>query len=1095
MIKFLTARAGRKQSESIYTNLQSLPESEKAFVLVPDQFTYETERKILKNKKTDLQTEVLSLKRLSYRLESECVTEEVNVLSSEASAILVKRAVDLAADELTVFKSVCRTQGFCEEALEFMDEMKKGGIDLKDLRVGLSDKESIKQKIDDITKIYEKYISLLPDDYISSDDYFSFIAQRAESSRTIADAHFYFDGFYSFDKSEYPLICLIMRKAKSVTFSFITDNEKFFDCSQITIKELYNIITEYGLEYTVERNDDASLLSSEEIFLEQHLMSYDRVTFTGETDRINLIEAKDKFDECDYVAGEINRLIREEKYRYSDIQIICADKSYFEVLKNTLSRHKIEHFIDENRSVSSTSAVRAFLYITDMLDNSCSTTEMIAFAKSGFSLLTDQEYMLLENYILEMGIKGRMWEKEFTKNNSEESYDMAQINALREKLILPILKIRSNISGYKNVSEFTSRLIDSLDEIHFEETIQSYIDEFVLTGQHENANIYAQINNKILLILSQLDGFFGEEYLSPKEIYDILSFALSSCKVGVIPSRVDTVSIGDVLRSLNKQSRIMFVMGSAEGIMPSASYNQPILNDRERKSITGFQVKNNSDYLRKRENFVYYTFLCSPKERLYISYSHENESYPSVMYQRISEIFPEANRPDVSESLCMDDMIDTKDYAFYKMTDLISKYNSDELTQTQKSSLCAMISSLDDDMTQSYLKIIKDGYAFDNDSGIKNKRSYLSLLPDPFVTSVSMLETYGRCPFSFFMDYVLRPKERRIRRVKTTDLGSVLHKIVEDISAMIIDGRMDVLAITDEEIKSVTENVANKVLGEYKDGIISGVTHGKYLYRKLITSALGAVKEIISQLKLSDFVITESETSFGPKDKYSPITLTTKDEKTIFVRGIIDRIDFAALMGGKYLKIIDYKSSKRKFDLSKCGGGISLQLPAYALAVKDEDSEVAGVFYFKLNSTPVSVEKQMSMDEIKDKVKKERKLNGLTLKDKDVVLALDRNAEEDSFISNVEIKKDSTFRNKDGLFTKEEFHSLLEITKQNMTETAENILEGNIPVLPYRFGRSENACTYCEYQDVCKFSSGFEKNSFRRIEKITPQMLSEGGDE
>ena len=164
MIKFLTGRAGRKQSESIYRNLQSLPENEKAFVLVPDQFTYETEKNILVNKKADLRTEVLSLKRLAYRLEGECVKKEVNILSSEASAILIKRAVDLAADELTFFRNVCRTQGFCEEALEFIDEMKKGGVDLTDIDIDPADGENVKNKLSDIQKIYEKYTSLLPED-------------------------------------------------------------------------------------------------------------------------------------------------------------------------------------------------------------------------------------------------------------------------------------------------------------------------------------------------------------------------------------------------------------------------------------------------------------------------------------------------------------------------------------------------------------------------------------------------------------------------------------------------------------------------------------------------------------------------------------------------------------------------------------------------------------------------------------------------------------------------------------------------------------------------------------------------------------------
>ncbi len=1091
MIHFMIGRAGRKQSEPIYRTVRSLPENEKAFLIVPDQFTYETERKILEKKKAELKTEVLSLKRLAYRMESLFADEKINILSREASAMLIKRAVDLCAEELSIFRAVSRKQGFCEEVMEFIDEIKKGDLMPEDLVIHPEDTENVRGKIKDIKLIYEKYLSLIPEGFMTADDYFSVISEKCSNLSLIKDSHFYFDGFYSFDKSEYPLISLIMRNAKSVTFSFITDNEKYFDCSQYTLRELYEIINEYSLEYSVDKNNDTSLLSEEGIFLEENLMSYDKVAFSEDTNRINLIEANDIYDECDYVACEINRLIRQEDMRYSDFQVICTDKSYFSYLRNSFSMHGIEHFIDENKDISSTSAVRAFLYIIDMLDNSYTTTELISFAKSGFSDLCDDEYMLLENYVLEMGIKGKMWESDFLKNNAEESYDMDLINSIREKLISPIKNIRKNILGYENVSEFTRLLINSLEEISFEQRLDEYICGFINEGDHESANIYSQLNNKILAVLSELENFFGCEYLSPKELYDLLSFCLSSCNVGVIPSRIDAVNVGDVIRSGNKNCKVMFIMGCREGLMPSADVSRPVLNDRERTSLKGFSLKNTGEYLRSRENFVYYTFICSAKEKLYLSYAKDEEDvYPSVMFERIKEIFPYSNFPDVSEELCRENMIDTKDYAFYKMAGMISESGREPLSGYALSAISAIKDSLDDEMTKSYIKIITDGSSFDNDSGIQNKQVYSSAVPRPLVTSVSMLESYGRCPFLFFMDYVLKPQKRRIRKVKNTDIGSILHKIVEEISDMIISEKFDIYSSTDEDISDVVRIVTDNTLSSYKDGIVLGVTHGKYLYRKLLTSAISAVKELVAQLKHSDFVLSESEAPFGPKGKYDAVELNTKENEKVLIRGIIDRIDYASVLGGKYLKIVDYKSSKRTFDLSKTMGKISFQLPAYAMAVKDEGSDVAGVYYFKLNSTPVPIDKQMSIEEIEEKVRKERKLNGLTLKDMDVVLSLDTGAEDDSFIANVSIKKDKTFSDREGLYTKEEFSSLMEMTRENMLVVSEDIMDGNIPVTPYRFGQNENACTYCEYGEICKFSPSFEKNSFRNIEKMTKNDLA-----
>ena len=804
--------------------------------------------------------------------------------------------------------------------------------------------------------------------------------------------------------------------------------------------------------------------------------------------------AKKKSDECDYVCSEINRLIRNEGYRYSDFQIIATDKSYFGMMKNILRRHDIEFFIDENREISSTSPVRAFLYIADMLSSSFTTNEVISFAKSGYADVSEDEYMLIENYALEMGIRSSMWEKDFYKNNPEESYDIEKINEIRRKLITPVMNIRDKVSDYENVSDFVLRFSEALEEIRFEENIQENIDGFVKDGDYESANIYSQINNKILMILSSLDEFFGKDELSVREIYELLSFALSSCKVGIIPSRVDAVSIGDVIRSVNKNTKVMFILGCAEGLMPSSDHKKPILTERERNSLSSFSVKNSGDYLRKRENFVYYTYICSPKEKLYLSYSKdEDDVYPGRFFSRIGELFPRSCHIDVSKVLSAQEMVDTKKYSFYRLTDLMPAYESEEMSDREEKELKAMISSLRGEAEEDHLKMIRSGLFFDNDSRIRRKGVYSGVLGSPLVTSVSMLENYGKCPFSFFMNYIIKPKERRLKEIRTTDIGSILHKVIETISRMIISEEVDINTLTDEEISVIAEKAVDDILEKYRGGVFDGITHGKYLHRKLINSSVGAIKELVSQLRRSDFVIHDSETSFGMRDKYDAIKIMTDDEREVLVRGIIDRIDFAELGRGKFVKVIDYKSSKRSFSLSKLNGNISFQLPAYALALR-KMGDVAGVFYFRLASPPVEIKAQTNTEALKKKIKAERKLNGLTLKDMDIVLSLDRNAESDSFIGNVSIKKDKTFSEREGLYTKEELDALLRLTQSGMKDVSEDILGGEIPVHPYRYQKTENACTFCEYGGICKFSTSFDKNSYRNIQTVKKDILLKGGE-
>ncbi|MBE6037725.1 MAG: hypothetical protein E7218_00780 [Anaerofustis stercorihominis] len=1097
MINFVIGRAGQKCSEPVYKVLESLPKEKKAFVVVPEQFSYETERKILGESLCNMQTEVLSLKRLAYRLSSE-TDIDINVLSKEGFAILIKRAVCLCAEELNIFKSTSGSAGFVDEVRNFIDEIKKGGLSHTDLICDEKDTPSVKMKLNDIRRIYETYESLVGESVINTDDYFSFVAENAKDNRLIKDSVFIFDGFYSFDACEYPLISLVMRDAENTSFILHCDDEPFFKCSMQTLNELISVAKENSLDYKITKIKNDSMLSAPVAFLEEHLMSYDAVAYTESTDVINLARADDINEECDFVACEINRLIKEKNYRFGDFRIICTDKSYFTVLSDVMKRHDIDHFIDENRAVSSTSAVRAFLGLLSMLDKSYTTTELISFAKTGFSSLDEREYMLLENYVLEMGIKNRMWESPFERNNTEQSYDLKEINALREKLTEPINKIRKEVLGYNNVSEFVKSFTGSLETVSFEEKLQECIDRFISDEDYENANIYAQINNKILLILSQLESFFGNDMMSIKEIYDVLSYALSASTVGIIPARVDAVSIGDVIRSTTSENKVLFFMGCNEGKMPSNSYEQPVFTDQERKQMHSLKLKNNSDYQRIRDNFVCYLHICFPKELLYLTRTTKDgseEVYPSVIYERVDELFPDGRKIICSEELLRPDMIDTDRFAFRKMTDLLSEMISQGINEDKQKTLSSMISVLDDDGTRSLLSISKDGFAFDNGAKIYNRKLYSSLLPDPFVTSVSMLETYGKCPFSFFMRYVIKPKERRLKNIRSTDTGNILHMVVEEFSRAIIECRFDCITCSDEDIELIAKEIVDKVLREYKDGIVHTVSNSIYLYRKLVSNATAAIKEIISQIRISDFRIGESEMYFGFDARYDAIEIKTKDEISVFVRGIIDRIDFASIQNGRFLKIVDYKSSKTSFDLSKCLEGINVQLPVYAMAVRDDTQDVAGVFYFRLSPGLVDVKKQSDMDKLETSVRKELQLRGITLKDISIVEALDNKVREGSYIADVAVdKKTEELKDSQSLLTRDEFNILLEKTKQSIASAAEGILGADIEILPYRYAKTENACTYCEYSHICKFSVIFDKNAYRIIEKKDKSILQKGED-
>ena len=69
----------------------------------------------------------------------------------------------------------------------------------------------------------------------------------------------------------------------------------------------------------------------------------------------------------------------------------------------------------------------------------------------------------------------------------------------------------------------------------------------------------------------------------------------------------------------------------------------------------------------------------------------------------------------------------------------------------------------------------------------------------------------------------------------------------------------------------------------------------------------------------------------------------------MFLSGKIDRVDMADTEEGKYIRIIDYKSSAKDIDLNEVYAGLQIQLLTYMDAIcKEEDLMPAGILYFSM---------------------------------------------------------------------------------------------------------------------------------------------------
>lgn len=198
--------------------------------------------------------------------------------------------------------------------------------------------------------------------------------------------------------------------------------------------------------------------------------------------------------------------------------------------------------------------------------------------------------------------------------------------------------------------------------------------------------------------------------------------------------------------------------------------------------------------------------------------------------------------------------------------------------------------------------------------------------------------------------------------------------------------------MTDEEmIEKLVAQIIEEKLKLSSNYIFTATSKYKILVKRLKKIITKALKYIIEGLVYSEFDIQGTEVEFSNKGKYKPIILNLEDGKKVEITGKIDRIDTAQNEDGKYLRIIDYKSSAKNIDLNEVYAGLQIQLLTYLDAVcKQEDLMPAGILYFSLLEQMVKSDKKITEEEIENEIRKNFKMKGLIVADVKIIKLHDK---------------------------------------------------------------------------------------------------------
>ncbi len=1057
-MNIIYGRSGSGKSEYIYNKIkEEIKSGIKTYIITPEQFSFTAEKKLLETLEEGATTtvEVLSFERMAYRVIKEVFGEGTKNLINSSKAMIIS---SLLEEYQSNFNFLSKSMENIDMILKQITEFKKHNITVEMLesQIEKTNDTYLKLKLKDMLFIYSKFEEKIKSDYIDENDLLTLLADNIEKSHLFDNAIFYIDEFAGFTKQEYNVLSSLMQIAKEIYITVCTDDLRVIKSPEVDIfydnKQTIQTLKQIGeIEKEIHLDKSYRFKNAELEHLEKNIFAIPYTIYGKNVENISLTIAKNEFEEIEYVAREIFKLVRDKGYRYRDIGVITKNlEEYTSLCKAIFSEYNIPVFIDEKKDITQDIFIKYVLSILDIFAKNWSYESVFNYLKTGIVKI-DRIYEL-ENYCLKWNIKGRKWYE--SPWNFDEDTSFLEI---QKEVVTPLLELKKNLDGVKTADKISKELYN-----------------FLINNISDEESIQPESFNVVVEVLDEISDLFEDIKMSFDTYIKLLKTGLSHKEIGQIPQTVDKVTVGDVNRSKTHKIRAIFIIGVNDGVFPSVQSSEGFFNDKDREGLKkeGLELAKGTLEKMYEENFNIYKAFSTAEDKIYISYpAADIDDKPlrkSTMISKLKRIYP-------------------------KLEEKVYEPNNGEI-YNKEVTFANLLSSMNEQKDKEWYELYKwyknnEGWSGKLDNALNgldytnvpekiNKENVRKLYGSTLNTTVSRLEKYRSCSFAYYLKYGLKLSDKEKMDIKPVDTGSFMHEVIDTFFKKVDD----VKNITEEEMKKVIDEIIEEELSLKKNYIFTATAKYRTLVRRLKKVIYLSLKYIVQSLKLSDFDVLQSELEFG-NNNYPAIEMTLEDGRRVSITGKVDRIDIAKAPNGKYMRIIDYKSSTKDIELNKVIAGLQLQLLTYVDAIKQKENlEPAGALYFTLLEPKIiGTNKNMTKEEIEDIIRKNYKMNGLVLADVNVIKMMDNTLESGkSDIIPVSLNESGEINYKSSkTVTKEEFENLQRHTIDIIKQISKEILDGEINLKPYYIvNEKKTPCTYCEYKSICQFNPRMAGNSY-----------------
>lgn len=1112
MLQFITGRAGSGKTRYIRNMLVEAAGrgNGEAMLLVPEQYSFESERSILEEggAVNANNVRILSFTRLADMVFRKYGGISGKRLSDGGRRVIMELAVEAARDHLEVYESSAKDGRLAELMLTMVNELKMCGIDSKMLTDtsgilgGSGISAGLSKKLLEIALIYQIYEALVEQSYLDSRDDLTRLYEVLDEQTFFEGYDVFVDAFDGYTMQEMKVLERILSQAENVYISICTDNLPeegtglFAMCNRTKnrIKKLARQ-NNIAIRPDVVLEDGKRFKNPNLALLERNLFDLQEET-SADSHGIELFCAKDSYEEAEYVAATITDLVMHEGYRYQDITVVCRDGvSYSKCLDISFRKRDIPCFISMPMKVNSEPLMRFVLSGLEAAVYGASTEIIFSMVKTGLSGIAVGDLADLENYAIMWGLKSEDWNRDFDRHprgfgrelKEEDLQSLARLNEIRLRVIRPINIFRKKLSGESISGEDISKgIYELLMDYDMEENIKEYCRSLDGDGELQLAEKQIRVWELLMSILDQLASILEGRQISPRRYEALLQEVINGEDISEIPQVVDSVLFGTPEQVRQSSPKAVFVMGACQDKFPAVPKASGMFSDIERRRLIEYLPF--TDSIRGKvieERYLAYSVLSLASERLYVSYPKSMDGEDMQAGEIVGNIHSVFEGIKEQSDLPAEFFANSADAAFSVMA---AKYRENSKESSALKKLFEELPEYEGRLRA--LQRAADG-----------QDEHLTVLPKAFekgeiFLSPTQIESFYSCRFKYFCKYVLNASERTTAKLDAMQYGTVMHRLFEllfsDEHRKIEDMPQDEL---EAEIEKSIEDYAQVSLG----GLDRLSSREKYRLERMGKSAALLTRHVSDELAQSKFKPKHLELRLGYGKDFPILRVRGKSGMIASVGGTIDRVDsFDAGNGDRFVRVVDYKTGNKSFDLADVLYGLNMQMLIY-LAALVESGELlpAGVFYNPLAQVDVKVEPGDSLEKIKDNADKKLKMNGIVLKDSDIIEAMEAQAAGRYIPASINSKGE--IKSAKSALDSEEFSLVLDYSKALVAAMADSLAAGDVSAKPA--ARGKLACTYCSYSTVCGSEYDEEDvdkaalNNNEVLEAMRQELLAEGGDE